>query len=102
MRAMEAAKLSSQTTHGATVAVDGCRLMTSLVIGALQGVAKAELLAGDFSLGDGAWESEPLCAEIEVIRKGSYKDSETEIAGSGYAAKSLEAAIWAFFFDRDV
>ena len=95
--AMESAKLSSQTTHGARAAIDACRYMTALIVGALQGVPKIELLSDNFSLAERAWQNAPPCSEIKLIYKGSYKENnETIIIGSGNAAKSLEAALWAF------
>ena len=40
---------SSRTTHGAKEAVDACRYMAGLIIGALQGKSKEELLAPLFT-----------------------------------------------------
>lgn len=95
--AIAAAALSSRTTHGATVAVDACRYMTALIIGAFNGATKEELLAANFSPVPGYWDANPLCPEIADIASGSFKNAEPPvIKGSGYAAKSLEAALWAF------
>jgi ADP-ribosylglycohydrolase len=44
IQAIEFAALSSLTTHGAVVAVDGCRFMAALIVGAVSGAAKEELL----------------------------------------------------------
>ena len=40
---------SSRTTHGAAVAVDACRYLGGLIVGALRGASKAELLADHYS-----------------------------------------------------
>ena len=39
---------SSQTTHGAPAAVDACRYFAALILGALNGRSKEELLSPDF------------------------------------------------------
>ncbi len=44
--AVEMAALSSRTTHGAVTAVDACRLMAALLVGALAGADKSRLLNG--------------------------------------------------------
>jgi ADP-ribosyl-[dinitrogen reductase] hydrolase len=42
--ALEKAALSSHMTHATVTAVDACRYMTGLIVGALDGVSKEELL----------------------------------------------------------
>ena len=97
LEAFKMARLSSATTHGALVAIDACRLMTALIIRALDSAPKEQLLAPEFFAAPEYWTTRPLCPEILEIAKGSYKNSEPPmIQGSGYAAKSLEAALWAF------
>lgn len=98
-KAIELAALSSRTTHGARVSVDACRYMTGLMIGALRGATKEQLLSPLYSpTADGSryWEEHPLCPEIEAIARGSFRREPPEIKGTGYAAHSLEAALWAF------
>lgn len=96
LEAIERSAESSRTTHGATVAVDACRYLGALIVGALKGVDKDELLSERYSPVSGLWESNPLSPQIDVIRKGSFHNDPPEIKGTGYAAKSLEAALWAF------
>ncbi|MBI2810722.1 MAG: ADP-ribosylglycohydrolase family protein [Candidatus Melainabacteria bacterium] len=99
--AIENAALSSRTTHGAAVAVDACRYMASLIVGAIRGATKEELLTDHFSPFPGCWENNPLCPEIAAIARGSYKENQPpKIKGTGYAAASLEAALWAFYNDK--
>jgi len=86
---------SSITTHAAPNAIDACRYYASLIVGAIEGQNKADLLA-DTYLAD-YWRSESLSAEIEQVRLGSFKTKQPpQIVGSGYVVNSLEAALWAF------
>jgi len=81
---------SSRTTHGATECVDASRLFGRIIARALLGRPKDEVLFGDADTFAGA-------AAIVDIARGSYRDkSETDIEGSGYVVKSLEAALWCF------
>ena len=95
--AIRACADSSRTTHGATVAVDACRYLGALLLGALAGERKETLLAPGYTPVPGYWDEHPLCPEIAAIAGGSFaRKRESEIRGSGYAAESLEAALWAF------
>jgi ADP-ribosyl-[dinitrogen reductase] hydrolase len=93
---------SSRTTHGAPVAVDACRYFAALLLGAVKGVSKNELLSDFYSPVPGLWQEVRLCPEIAGIARGSYKGKKPPfIKGTGYAAKSLEAALWAFDTSQD-
>jgi len=82
---------SSRTTHGAPAAVDACKLYTALIVGALKGRSKEELLSADFYQGS-------LVPEIVEIAAGSYREKNPpQIVDSGYVVRSLEAALWAFY-----
>jgi ADP-ribosyl-[dinitrogen reductase] hydrolase len=95
--AIDRAAESSRTTHGATEAVDACRYLAALIVGALCGRSRSELLADHFSPVAGLWEEEPLAPRIAEIASGSFRRREPpEIRGSGYVVRSLEAALWAF------
>ena len=88
---------SSRTTHGAATCVDACRYFGGLIVGAVQGESKEELLSPRYSPVAGLWERQSLCVEINEIAAGSFKSKEPpEIVGSGYVVQSLEAALWAF------
>src|SRR5690606_17789345 len=88
---------SSRTTHGAREAVDACRYMAALIVGAVRGASKVELLADAYSPVAGLWEREPLAARVTEVARGSFKRREPPtIRGSGYVVESLEAALWAF------
>jgi ADP-ribosyl-[dinitrogen reductase] hydrolase len=85
---------SSQTTHGAQEAVDGCRLFGKMIALALQGKTKEEVL---FNTSDTSLAVPELAPSIAEISLGYYRDKqEDEIRGSGYVGASLEAALWSF------
>lgn len=89
---------SSRTTHGAPAAVDACRYYAALLVGAVGGAGKAELLSDHYSPVPGIWEERPLAPEIDEIAGGSFKlRHPPEIRGTGYVVKTLEAALWAFY-----
>ncbi|CBN55899.1 MULTISPECIES: ADP-ribosylglycohydrolase family protein [Kamptonema] len=98
LEVIEKSKDSSRTTHGATTCLDACRYLGSLIVGAVNGVSKEELLSERYSLISGYWEQHPLTDEIDEIAAGSFKRREPpEIKGTTYVVKSLEAALWAFY-----
>jgi ADP-ribosylglycohydrolase/predicted protein tyrosine phosphatase len=89
---------SSRTTHGTAAAVDACRYFAGLVLGALYGVPKSELLEPAFCPVSGLWEREPLHAAVSAVSDGSFRaKAPPEIrGGKGYVIHTLEAALWAF------
>ncbi|MEW5920982.1 MAG: ADP-ribosylglycohydrolase family protein [Bacillota bacterium] len=93
---------SSLTTHGARTAVDACRYLGALLVGAVNGASKDELLSPRYSPLPGYWEEHPLVEEIDEVASGSFKKRQPpEIRGSGFVVKSLEAALWAFYHGRN-
>ncbi len=96
--AIRRAAESSRTTHGARTAVDACRYMAALIVGALRGASKEDLLKGPFAPAGWDWSSEPLAPEIKEIAQGSFRHrAPPEIRGTGHVVRSLEAALWAFY-----
>jgi ADP-ribosylglycohydrolase len=94
--AVRRAAESSRTTHGALEAVDACRYHAALMVGALEGRSKEELLSPRWSPVAGLWEREPLTPRIDAIAAGSFRDKQPPaIRGRGYVVDSLEAALWA-------
>ncbi len=88
---------SSRTTHAALTAVDGCRYFAALIVGALRGTGKEELLSELYCPIDGYWKVNSLVPEIHEVASGSFRRKEPpEIKGTGYVVRSLEAALWAF------
>src|SRR5262245_5403726 len=112
-KAIELAAESSKTTHGATEAVDACKYLAAVIVGAINGVDKETLLSDHFEpagtiskwrkalslgLAPGLWKQAPLAAPIDEIASGSYKRRDPpEVRGLGYVAACLEAALWAFY-----
>lgn len=95
--AMANASLSSKITHGSELCSDACKYYAGLIIGALNGISKKELLSELYSPIPDFWKGNPLSEEIENIALGSFKENEPPfIQGSGYVVKSMEAALWAF------
>ena len=88
---------SSRTTHATAEAVDACRYFAGLIVGAMQGRDKHELLSARFAPEGVDWMREPLAPAIDRIAAGSFKSKqESEIRASGYVVHTLEAALWAF------
>lgn len=99
--AIERAADSSRTTHGAREAVDACRYFAGLLIGALEGRTKDDLLAPRFTPVEGLWERAPLAPAIDAIAAGSFlRKDPPDIRGTGYVVAALEAALWAFARSR--
>lgn len=95
--AIEMSGTSSKTTHGTREAVDACRYLGGLIVGALDEVDKDTLLSARYCPVKGHWDSHPLADEIDKVAAGSFKLKEPpEITGSGYVVECLESALWAF------
>lgn len=100
--ALERSAESSRTTHAALQAVDACRYYAGLLVGALNGAAKQEVLAENYSPVPGSWQRSPLEPAIAEIAAGSFKQRQPpQIKGSGYVVRSLEAALWACYHSHD-
>ncbi|ERI10702.1 ADP-ribosylglycohydrolase [Aneurinibacillus aneurinilyticus ATCC 12856] len=92
---------SSMTTHGATEAVDACRFYGGLIVGAVLGFNKEELLSPGFSPIPELWGQHQLASTIRAVAEGSYKEKQPPaIKGAGYVVSSLEAALWAFYHGK--
>ncbi|MFN7938910.1 MAG: ADP-ribosylglycohydrolase family protein [Bryobacteraceae bacterium] len=94
--AREHAALSSRTTHGAKLAVDGCRLMADLLHGLLQGKPKDEVLAR------GYYQGPALDDQVAALTLGGWQaKTGQQIRSTGFVVHSLEAALWAFATTTD-
>jgi ADP-ribosyl-[dinitrogen reductase] hydrolase len=81
---------SSRTTHGTLECLDACRLFGSILVRALGGADKEELLFNNDHLNLEA-------TKIKTIATGAYQlKSKDEIRGTGYVVESLEASLWCF------
>ena len=88
---------SSRTTHATAEAVDACRYFAGLIVGAVHGRDKQELLSPHFAPEAVDWTRHPLAPAIDRIAAGSFKDKqESHVRASGYVVHTLEAALWAF------
>jgi ADP-ribosyl-[dinitrogen reductase] hydrolase len=84
------AAASSRTTHGALECVDACRLLARILVRALRGESKVDVLLADTN-------RPAFAARIAAIARGDYRGKPMdEIHGTGYVMQSLEAALWAF------
>jgi ADP-ribosyl-[dinitrogen reductase] hydrolase len=103
--AIEFSGRSGEVTHGNKKAYDACRFYGALIVAALRGFTKKQILAPNFYSKHRHWfGEEPLCQEIISIAEGSYKrvyGYEGGIRGKGYVVQALEAALWAFWSDAD-
>jgi len=81
---------SSRTTHGAAECLDACRLLAGILVRALGGRTKEEVLFKESNRFRG---SPSICS----IAQGEYREkAASEIRGSGYVVECLEAALWCF------
>ena len=92
--AVEAGGESSRVTHGAAESVDACRAYALILVKALEGATRDEILAAALPKGQGGRDLSPAVAAVVGGRwRGKTED---EIRGSGYVVESLEAALWCF------
>ena len=100
--ALDACAESSRTTHASPLCIDACRLLGALVLGALDGRPKEEILAPGFNPVPEYWDKHPLAPAVREVAEGSFRTKQPpDIRGTGYVVQSLEAALWAFHHARD-
>lgn len=81
---------SARTTHGAAECLAASRLLARILLRALSGAGKEQVLAPDAK----GFATTP---KIEAVAQGAYRTkSQAEIRGSGYVVDCLEAALWCF------
>ncbi|HEX6035858.1 MAG TPA: ADP-ribosylglycohydrolase family protein [Anaerolineales bacterium] len=81
---------SSRTTHGALECIEACQLFAEMVFRALSGMSKDDILIES--------TVKLVSPKIVEIARGEYRHkSITQIEGSGYVVKCLEAALWCFY-----
>jgi ADP-ribosylglycohydrolase len=103
--AVDYAGRSAALTHANKKAIDACRYYAALIVGALRGLSKDQLLAKNFYSTHKAWfDEEPLHDDIKLVAEGSFKREggyADGIRGKGYVVNALEAALWAFWSDEN-
>lgn len=91
--ALHYAAESSRTTHGAEEAIDGCRLLAAVLLPALAGASREDVLDAGHALAS----ERTLAPKIAALAKGAWRGKpESAIRGTGYVVDSLEAALWCF------
>ena len=99
--AVEYSGRSGRITHGDRIAYDACRYYGALIVAALHGETKYQLLDKRFYENHRDWfDKKDLHHDILDIAHGSYKKRggyDDGIRGGGYIVKALEAALWAFW-----
>lgn len=98
--AIHLAAEASRLTHGAKEAIDACRYLTSLIVGAIRGYHKSQLLVSHFDYDAlDVWQEDALTARIAHIADGTFKDGPPAISWKNYtdAAVALHAALWGFY-----
>ena len=97
MKAIHLAGESSRTTHGADDCVDSCRYFAGLLLGAISGISKAQILANNYEPMKEYFLRNPLTGNVSEVACGSFTVKEPpQINGSGFVIHTLEAALWAF------
>jgi len=82
---------SSRTTHAALECIEACQLLGGVLYRILTGAEKERALLDE---NPGHYQAE----SIRAIARGEYLEySESQISGSGYVVRSLEAALWCFW-----
>jgi ADP-ribosyl-[dinitrogen reductase] hydrolase len=80
----------SKTTHKSAECLMACRLLGEVLIRALQGLSKDEVLAP-------SQQALRLSPGLKSVASGGYKTKTMDhIRGTGYVVQSLEAAFWCF------
>ena len=96
---------SAGLTHGDQRAIDACRYFAALIVAAIQGRSKEELLNERFYENHSSWfGSERIHDEVLLVARGSYRKPggyKEGIRGKNYIINTLEAALWAFWSDEN-
>ncbi|MDB5098191.1 MAG: ADP-ribosylation/Crystallin [Cyanobacteria bacterium RYN_339] len=98
-KALSWAVESARVTHGAPEGKDACRYFAGLILGALQGVSREDLLAPNYCPVPEVLTLHPLHPKVAAVAAGSFKHAE--VSAGGYVVTSLEAALWAFHQAED-
>ena len=95
---------SALLTHGDEKARDACRYFGALIVAAVRGYSKEQLLDKDFYKRHKDWfGGKGFHKDIQEIAEGSYQQKggyDEGIRGKGYVVDALRAALWAFWADE--
>ena len=96
VEAIQYAAEAARTTQQSPVVLDACRYLAGLLVGALRGVSRQELLAPRYSPIPGFWEERGLKEPVDAIVQGSYRrKAQADLDGGGNILQTLEAVLWA-------
>lgn len=104
--AIEFSGYSSLTTHNHAGSVDSCRYLAALIVGAIQGATKEQLLTPFFvpkKLSPDYWDIYPVNKDVRaIIEKVPYMTNTRETTPkNGFGAlESLEAVLWHLKFSN--
>lgn len=105
VKAVEYAGISGQLTHGDIRVRDACRYYGALIVAALRGESKAELLDKNFFEKHQPWfNEEPLDQDILSMVRGFHnkrRGYDDGIRAGDNIINAMEAALWAFQNDGD-
>jgi ADP-ribosyl-[dinitrogen reductase] hydrolase len=93
--AIELAAEVARPTHQAPLALDACRYVAALAVGALQGASREQLTRPMFAPVAGLWQRRPLRREIAEVAAGSWRAPGFAPVADGSAAEALALALWA-------
>jgi ADP-ribosyl-[dinitrogen reductase] hydrolase len=100
--ALDQSAESAKTTHHSDISLDCSRFFSGLIVGALNGVKKEELLSENYSPVLDYWKKHEMVEELKDIAEGLYKKKQSsEIINGGYVIPALEAALWAFYHSEN-
>ncbi len=87
---------AARTTHQAPVVLDSCRYLAALLVGALQGADRQQVLGARYSPIPGLWQERPLKGPVLALADGAYRNKTAmDIQGGGTVLHALETALWA-------
>jgi ADP-ribosylglycohydrolase len=93
--AVEFAAEAARTTDQSPILLDACRYFASLLVGALQGTSRQQLLNPGYAPVEDLWRRRPLKPAIAAIAAGSYRNkAPPDIQGGGGVVEALEAVLW--------
>lgn len=97
--ALEMSSNASKVTHHVKVSLESCKYFAGLILGALNGASKEELLSPYYCPIENYWKDNKTDDEfLDSVMKGDYKKkSEDEVFNKGSVVHSLEAALWGFY-----
>ncbi len=96
-RAIELAAETIRATHPSEIGEDAGRCYAALVVGALQGVPKAELVAPGFSPVPGLWRAKPLQPAVAELMEGGWRSTAAAAGGQGVATGGALEALGLLF-----